>query len=164
MVSGTRIFEVYPHADTRRCNVYRRLDLRRILWAWYPYHQLSAHCARTTGEARLQVLKSTTADHVTRGVSAALIVSFSTSHFTDRTYLRLGWEMITGFLPYPSESHRKQRKWTYSTFGDKKSMQKHDTMQRRETCVLLLSLMDSPVNYVTHIKRYVPCTQATQLS
>ena len=63
--------------------------------------------------------------------------------------------MITGLLPYPSENHRKQRKWTHSAFGDKKSAQKHDVMQRRETCILLLSLMDTPGDYVMHIKRYV---------
>ncbi|KAI0724642.1 cytochrome P450 [Fomitopsis betulina] len=67
----------------------------------------------------------------------------------------LGWEMITGFLPYPSESHRKGRKWTYSAFGDKKSAQKHDALQQRETCVMLLNMMDTPDNYAMHIKRFV---------
>ncbi|KAH9929346.1 cytochrome P450 [Fomitopsis serialis] len=67
----------------------------------------------------------------------------------------IGWDPIPALLPYRSEGHRKQRRWTWSAFGDKKSVQKYKDLGERETCIFLLGLMETPDDYALHIKRYL---------
>ncbi|KZT69372.1 cytochrome P450 [Daedalea quercina L-15889] len=67
----------------------------------------------------------------------------------------LGWDPIAATLPYRDENHRKQRRWIWSMYGEKKAVQKLDSLKERETCALLSGLMDTPDDYTLHIKRFV---------
>ncbi|TFY58715.1 hypothetical protein EVJ58_g6244 [Rhodofomes roseus] len=58
-------------------------------------------------------------------------------------------------LPYDSESRRRQRKWIQHAFNDKDAIITHEPIRRRETYKLLLSLMQEPEDFVTHVKRFV---------
>ncbi|KAH9834630.1 cytochrome P450 [Rhodofomes roseus] len=59
------------------------------------------------------------------------------------------------FLPYDSESRRKQRKWIESAFNDKAALQSYEPIRQRETYKLLHSLMNEPEGFAMHVKRFV---------
>ncbi|KAH9929336.1 cytochrome P450 [Fomitopsis serialis] len=54
-----------------------------------------------------------------------------------------------------SEGHRKQRRWIWSAFGEKKAVQNYRDLRERETYTLLLGLMERPDDFALHIKRHV---------
>ncbi|TFY68456.1 hypothetical protein EVJ58_g998 [Rhodofomes roseus] len=66
----------------------------------------------------------------------------------------LGWYPNTVLLPYHSEARRRQRRWIQAAFGEKGAVRKYEGLQRRETCIFLLSLMETPKDFTMHIIRF----------
>ena len=67
---------------------------------------------------------------------------------------RVGWNPSVPLLPYKSEDRQKQRRWIRSMYGEKRVMKAFDHLKMRETCILLLGLMDGAENLGLHVKRY----------
>ncbi|KZT68558.1 cytochrome P450 [Daedalea quercina L-15889] len=67
----------------------------------------------------------------------------------------LGWHPSVPFLPYRSESRRKQSRWMRNAFGEKNSVQSFDRLKERETYIFLLGVMETPNDYVLHTKRFL---------
>ncbi|PCH43248.1 cytochrome P450 [Wolfiporia cocos MD-104 SS10] len=65
----------------------------------------------------------------------------------------LGWDRTLGVLDY-GEIWRKQRKWTQGALNDKATSDAWQSVQRRETCNLLMSLIAAPNAFTAHLKRY----------
>ncbi|PCH43300.1 cytochrome P450 [Wolfiporia cocos MD-104 SS10] len=64
-----------------------------------------------------------------------------------------GWDRFIVYLDY-GDLWRKHRRWIHASFSDRNTLLSWQAIQRREVAVLLSSLIASPSDLETHIKRY----------
>ncbi|KZT73493.1 cytochrome P450 [Daedalea quercina L-15889] len=64
----------------------------------------------------------------------------------------MGWDVMTHFSY--GERWRRHRKWIAGAFQDKDALLSYRPLQRRETYILLSGLMDTPQQFMGHIRRF----------
>ncbi|PCH38732.1 cytochrome P450 [Wolfiporia cocos MD-104 SS10] len=65
----------------------------------------------------------------------------------------MGWDSSIAFMPY-GETWRMHRKWFHSFFEVRDVSPDYRYLQRREVRNLLAGLLESPSQFMTHIKKY----------
>ncbi|OBZ74906.1 O-methylsterigmatocystin oxidoreductase [Grifola frondosa] len=65
----------------------------------------------------------------------------------------MGWDAVLAHMTYGDRS-RKYRKWIHDALQAKAVLKSYYPLQRRESCVLLSGLFESPEAYVAHIRRF----------